>query len=154
MHIFITNSNVIFQYFQCHFNSSSAINKIFFYYFAALIVFQLKCFPDSTGRFCWKKLLFTSKCRIETTHNKGHDAMCEKKLRANKRTVSFINLKAVVQRSSLKKVFLEILQNLQGSICARVSFLKKRLWHRCFLVNFVKFLRKPYCIKDLRWLLL
>ena len=36
--------------------------------------------------------------------------MCEKKLRANKRTVFFINLKAVVQRSSLKKIFLEILQ--------------------------------------------
>ena len=24
------------------------------------------------------------------------------------------------------------------------TFLKKRLWHRCFLVNFAKFLRTPF----------
>ena len=53
-----------------------------------------------------------------------------------------------------KKVFLKISQNSQENenICARVSFLiklqvrpatllKKRLWHRCFAVNFPKFLR-------------
>ena len=46
---------------------------------------------------------------------------------------------------SIKKVFLEIWQNLQEKICARVSFLlKKRLWHRSFPVNFVKFLRIPF----------
>ena len=32
--------------------------------------------------------------------------------------------------------------------------LKKRLWHRCFPVNFVKFLRTPFFIKHLWWLLL
>ena len=46
---------------------------------------------------------------------------------------------------SLKKVFLEILQNLQEKTSARVSFsikkaynflLKKRLWHRCFPCEF------------------
>ena len=31
--------------------------------------------------------------------------------------------------------------------------LKKRLWHRCFPVNFVKFLRAPFLIEHLRWLL-
>ena len=52
-------------------------------------------------------------------------------------------------------MFLEILQNSQENTCARVSFLiklqarpatllKKRLWHRCFPVNFAKFLRKPF----------
>ena len=51
---------------------------------------------------------------------------------------------------------LEISQNSQENTCARVSFfnkvgslwlatlLKKRLWHRCFPVNFAKFLRKPF----------
>ena len=33
-------------------------------------------------------------------------------------------------------------------------FFKKRLWHRCFLVNFAKFLRKPFPTEHLRWLLL
>ena len=41
-------------------------------------------------------------------------------------------------------MFLEISQNLQENICTRVSFLKKRLWHRCFPVNFAKFLRPPF----------
>ena len=66
------------------------------------------------------------------------------------------NSKAVAQRCSVKKVFLEISQNSQENTCARVSLLKKklwqmcfglrpanlwkkRLWHRCFLVNFTKF---------------
>ena len=34
------------------------------------------------------------------------------------------------------------------------TLLKKRLWHRCFPVNFAKFLRTPFLIEHLRWLLL
>ena len=55
-----------------------------------------------------------------------------------------------VTRSVLwKKVFLEILQNSQEKACARVSFLKKWLWHRCFPVNFAIFLRTPFFIEHL-----
>ena len=32
--------------------------------------------------------------------------------------------------------------------------LKKRLWHRCFPVNFVKFLRTSFFAEHLRWLIL
>ena len=32
--------------------------------------------------------------------------------------------------------------------------LKKRPWHRCFPVNFAKFLRIPFLKEHLRWLLL
>ena len=42
------------------------------------------------------------------------------------------------------KVLLEILQYSQENTCARsqaCNFIKKRLWHRCFPVNFAKFLR-------------
>ena len=55
-----------------------------------------------------------------------------------------------------KKVFLEISQNSQENTCARVSFLIKLLAsdHRCFPVNFVKFLRAPFFIEHLWWLLL
>ena len=81
--------------------------------------------------------------------------------------------KAVAQTCSVKKVFLEISQNSQENTCARASFLinlqeqnsqentcarvsflikfqapatllKKRLWHRCFPVNFAKFLGTPF----------
>ena len=34
------------------------------------------------------------------------------------------------------------------------DFIKKRLWHRCFPVNFVKFLRTPFLTEHLRSLLL
>ena len=49
---------------------------------------------------------------------------------------------------------LKISQNSRENTCVRVSFLfykaynfillKKRLWHRCFPVNFAKFLRTPF----------
>ena len=59
-------------------------------------------------------------------------------------------VEAVTQTCSIKKVFLEISQNPQEYTCLRVS----RLWHRCFPVNFVKFLRTPFLIEHLWWLLL
>ena len=34
------------------------------------------------------------------------------------------------------------------------TLLKKRLWHKCFSVNFTKFLRTPLLTEHLRWLLL
>ena len=34
------------------------------------------------------------------------------------------------------------------------TLLKKRLWHRCFLVNIAKFLRTNFFTEQLRWLLL
>ena len=37
---------------------------------------------------------------------------------------------------------------------AGLSLQKKRLWHRCFPVNFAKFLRTPFLKNHLPWLLL
>ena len=60
---------------------------------------------------------------------------------------------AAAQRCSVKKVFLKILQNSQENTCPSVSYLikllaealfKKRLWHRCFPVNFPKFSGKTF----------
>ena len=53
-----------------------------------------------------------------------------------------------------KKVFLEISQNSQENTWVRVSSLKKRLWYRCFPVNFAEFLRTPFFKEHLSWLLL
>ena len=61
---------------------------------------------------------------------------------------------ADVKTCSVKNAFLEISQNSQKNACARVSFLKKGLWHRCFLVNFAKFLGISFLREHLRWLLL
>ena len=35
-----------------------------------------------------------------------------------------------------------------------VTLFKKRFWHRCFSVNFAKFLRAPFFMEHLRWLIL
>ena len=57
---------------------------------------------------------------------------------------------------SVKKLFLEILQNSQESTCTRVSFLmksraatllEKRLCHRCFPVNFCEIFRNTFCYR-------
>ena len=69
---------------------------------------------------------------------------------------------AVVRRCSVKKVFLAISQNSQKNRLffnkvARLrpaTLLKKSLWHRCFSVNFAKFLRTAFFAEHLRWLLL
>ena len=62
---------------------------------------------------------------------------------------------AVAQRCSVKKVFLEISQNSKENTCVRVPFLiKRRLWRRCFSVNFEKFLRTTFFTEHLSWLLL
>ena len=61
----------------------------------------------------------------------------------------------VVRRCSVKKVFLKVSQISQESTCASLFFykvaslspatlLKKRLWHRCFTVNFAKFLKRSF----------
>ena len=75
-----------------------------------------------------------------------------------------------VQRYSVKKVFLKFLQKCIGKhLCQSLFFnkvankvagltpatlFKKRLWHRYFPVNFVKFSRTPFSKEQLWWLLL
>ena len=71
-----------------------------------------------------------------------------------------LNNDRVTSRSShqwcpVKKSVLRIFTQFTGKHCARASFLikkglrpatllKKRLWHRCFPVNFAKILRTPF----------
>ena len=75
---------------------------------------------------------------------------------------AIVFLEALVRRCSVKKVFLEISQNLQENTwCQSLFFntaaglrpatlLKRRLWHSCFPMNFEKFLRTPLIIEHLR----
>ena len=68
---------------------------------------------------------------------------------------------AVIPRCSTKQTFLKILKNLLENTCAGVifnkfaslkvcNFIKKRLYHRCFPVNFAKFLTTPFFTEPLR----
>ena len=69
---------------------------------------------------------------------------------------TYVSAEAVAQRRSVKKVFLEILQNSQENTCARgvnqvagPPLLKERLWHMCYPVSFAKFLRTPFLTEHL-----
>ena len=82
-------------------------------------------------------------------------------------STKFVKLtEAVVWKCSVKIGVLRNFENLQENTCVRVSFFnkvaglrpatlwKKKLWHRCFPVNYVRFLRTPFLTEYLRWLLL
>ena len=73
----------------------------------------------------------------------------------NKKTLLWLDslIPEAASRGALyKKMFLKILQNLQENSCVRVSLLKRKLWHRCFPVNFTKFPRTSFFIEHLLWL--
>ena len=56
------------------------------------------------------------------------------------------------------RTFLLLRSSHQEVFCEKgfrpATLFKKRRWHRCFPVNFVKFLRAPFLTEHLRWLLL
>ena len=106
-------------------------------------------------------------CDVETQKAKYYDKHAN-----NKKINLFLHYKlfhkfdslateAVALRCSVKNVFLEILQNSQeNTLCQGLFFnkvaslnpatlLKKRLWHRCFPVNFEKFLRTLFLTEHL-----
>ena len=53
-----------------------------------------------------------------------------------------------------KKGVLKNFAKFIGEHLCQSHFLIKRLWHRCFPENFAKFLRTPFSVEQLRWLLL
>ena len=69
-----------------------------------------------------------------------------------------IVLEPDIWRYVIKKVLLKTLQNSQENTCAGAfipaTLLKERLLHRCFLVNFAKFLKIPFLQNTSKWLLL
>ena len=78
----------------------------------------------------------------------------------NQSNIFNLAFREIFRWSSVKNVFLEILQNSEENTFTRVSFLIKvqasgtKPWYRCFPVNFAKFLRTPFIIEHLWRLLL
>ena len=58
------------------------------------------------------------------------------------------------QRCSIKQICLKISRNSQENTCARVYFLLRRFWHRCFSVNFAKCSRTHFLQNTSGFLLL
>ena len=55
---------------------------------------------------------------------------------------------------SMKKGVLGNFTKFTGKHLRPAALLKQRLWHRCFPVNFAKFLRTSFVVEHLWWLLL
>ena len=53
-----------------------------------------------------------------------------------------------------QSLFFVIKKETLADVLRPATLLKKRLWYRCFPVNFAKFLRTPFLKEHLRWLLL
>ena len=86
--------------------------------------------------------------------------MLKKITRENKSTRKFLFFWCRSSRPQVlcKKVILRNFAKLTGKNLNQslrpATLLKKKLWHRCFPVNFAKFLRTPFLTEHLRWLLL
>ena len=102
---------------------------------------------------------------IDSLKDESKDAICNSYMWTLKKLIKKIimkveNSEALARRCSVKKAFLKISRNSQENTCARFSFLikkkmiKKRHWHSCFPVNFSKFIKTPFFIEHLRWLIL
>ena len=59
------------------------------------------------------------------------------------------NLAKFTGKITVPEAFFNKAESLQPA-----TLLKRRLWYKCFLLNFAKFLRTPFFTKHLRWLLL
>ena len=66
----------------------------------------------------------------------------------------FCKKRLVFSRTFIKFTGKHLCQSLLLNKVRPATLLKKRLWHRCFLVNFVKFLRTLFLTEHLWWLLL
>ena len=139
----------ILQNGQTHSNNSSAICLSVFDHFVGLALKGLIIFAKCPILDVWESAKYASglnqsNCKQRSELHTGlqwHFSRWRQKLRSSR------------PEMFCKKVFLKISQNSQEIICARVSFfnkvadlrpaflLKKRLWHRCFRMNFVKFLK-------------
>ena len=95
-------------------------------------------------------LEFNWPCLLYVTHN-----ICLVVLMCNPICLAApFTLRSSHRRYSVKKGVLRNLAKFTGKHLSPAALLKKRLWHRCFPVNFVKFLRTPFFTEHLWWLLL
>ena len=90
----------------------------------------------------------------------------QEKVKKKRKEIQYLIHRSSHQKSSLKKGVLRNFTKFTGNhLCQGLFFnkvaglrpttlLKIRLWHRCFPVNFAKFLRTPLLTEHLRWLLM
>ena len=93
-----------------------------------------------------------------STHNEGRSAIAERFIRTLKNKIykDMISISKNVYIDKLDDTVNKYNNTYHSTIKMPkpATLLKKRLCHRCFPVNFEKFLRTPFFTEHLRWLLL
>ena len=89
----------------------------------------------------------------QSQQNDKHEASADANILYKFQQTS-VQTEAVVRRCSVTKVVLRNFAKFTGKQLSPATLLKKKLWHRHFPVNFTKFVRIPFCLEKLRWLLL
>ena len=89
----------------------------------------------------WQPLVVSAALPRTTSRSSRPEVFCKKGVHEN-----FTKLTG---KHLCQSLFFSKVAGLRPAI-----LLKKRLWHRCFPVNFAKFLRVPFFIEHLCWLLL
>ena len=92
---------------------------------------------------------FTTSYLHELTHQ-----LLYQKLKHSRNLLRSNRLEMFCKKGVLKNFTKVRGKHLCQSLFFKATLLIKRLWHRWFPMNFVKFLRTPFFIKHLRWLLL
>ena len=115
---------------------------------AFLVKLEVQSFQLHCG-YCLRNILNVSEklwfrtCRhmFRTLRNSRPEMFCKKSVLRN------------FAKFTGKRLFQSLLFNKAAGFRA-ATLLKKRLWHRCVPVSFVRFLRTPFLTEHLRWLLL
>ena len=131
------------------FQKDAFIHHVVFDYFFHLITICV-CFPCFFIYHYFHHITFFTRGSFSIFVKKG----CEKKEKYQEGNIVSIDTladTATIRSShrgcSVRKGVLRNLQNSQENTCAGLipaTLFKKRLWLRCFLVKFAKFLRTPF----------
>ena len=122
---------------------------------------QIQNLPPNIFEFCRKALIFSPVKNSNLHHweilNTTNCYLCDGKQTQLQKQPPEVLCKKRCSRNFAKFTGKHLCQSLFFNKIAGLrsaTLLKKRLWHGCFPVNFAKFLRTPFIIEHLRWLLL
>ena len=135
----------------------SAIRPVFPNYFSVCYDYEICTANQMTGFYMRATLAFNELNWKKTYYNEAFISSHNHILVTSRSGRPGLFCKKGVLRSFAKFTEKRLCQSLffNKVVGPRpVTLLKKRLWHRCFLVNFAKFLRTSFLTEHLQWLLL
>ena len=107
-------------------------------------------FPFFISFFCWNEISKKSSIKEDTRKMEN----CKANHILDRSSHQRCSVREYILRNFAKFAGKYLCQGLFMPGPKACNFIKKRLWHRCFPVNFVKFLKTPFLQNTSGWLLL